>query len=100
LHLTAIGAIGGMTLAMMSRAALGHTGRTLTVSKRTALAYLAIAAAALIRAFGPALAPSLYNAVMMISGGLWITGFMLFVVAYWPILTGPDQRRKRQSEAA
>ena len=94
LHLTGIGAIGGMTLAMMSRAALGHTGRALTVSRLTALAYLVIAAAALIRAFGPALAPGFYNSVMVISGGLWVTGFALFVVAYWPILTGPDQRRQ------
>ncbi len=77
-----------------------HTGRALTVSKQTALAYLAIAAAALIRTFGPALAPGLYNAVMMISGGFWITGYALFVVAYWPILTGPNQRRKGLSEAA
>ncbi len=94
LHLTVIGAIGGMTLAMMSRAALGHTGRALSVSRGTALAYLAIAAAAIIRAFGPALAPGLYNSVMLISGGLWVTGFALFVAAYWPILTGPNQRRQ------
>ena len=93
LHLTAIGAAGGMTLAMMSRAALGHSGRDLTVSTPTVLAYLAIAAAALIRAFGPALAPGLYNSVMMISGALWVTGFALFVAAYWTILTGPDQRQ-------
>jgi uncharacterized protein involved in response to NO len=99
LHATGAGAVGCMTLAMMSRAALGHTGRALTVSRGTALAYLAIAAAALIRAFGVALAPGLYNHVMMISGGLWVTGFALFVVAYWPILTGPNQRRQRQSEA-
>jgi uncharacterized protein involved in response to NO len=95
LHLTAIGAVGVMTLAMMSRAALGHTGRALTVSRGTALAYLAIAAAALIRAFAPALAPGLYNSVMMASGALWVTGFALFVAAYWPILTGPNQRRQR-----
>ena len=93
LHLTAIGAVGGMTLAMMSRAALGHTGRALTVSRGMALAYPAIAAAALIRAFGPGLAPGLYNAAMMVSGGLWVAGFAIFVAAYWPILTGPDQRQ-------
>ena len=95
LHVTGIGAIGGMTLAMMSRASLGHTGRALTVSRQTALAYLAIAAAALIRAFAPTLAPGFYDAVMMISGALWVTGFALFVAAYWPILTGPDQPRQR-----
>ena len=95
LHLTAVGAIGGMTLAMMSRAALGHTGRALTVSRQTSIAYLAIATAALIRTFAPTMAPGLYNSVMMISGALWVTGFALFAIAYWPILTGPRQRSER-----
>ncbi len=93
LHVTAIGAIGGMTLAIMSRAALGHTGRPLRTSRGMALAYLAIAAAALLRAAGPTLSPGLYNAIMMTSGSLWVVGFALFVSAYWAVLTGPDQRR-------
>ena len=46
LHLLAIGAVGGMTFTMMTRAPLGHTGRPLIVSKPIALAYGMIAIAA------------------------------------------------------
>ena len=79
----------------MARAALGHTGRALAVSRPMAWGYPAITAAAMIRGFGVALVPGLYNAVMMISGAFWVVGFALFVIAYWPILTGPDVRRQR-----
>jgi uncharacterized protein involved in response to NO len=46
LHVTAIGAIVGMTLAMMTRAALGHTGRPLVVPRPIAWAYGLVALAA------------------------------------------------------
>ena len=89
LHLLGIGAVGGMTLAIMSRAALGHTGRPLAVATPIALAYLLIAAAALLRAFGLEAAPGDYYAIMFLSGGLWCAAFLLFLVVYWPILTRP-----------
>lgn len=44
-----VGAAGVMTLAVMSRASLGHTGQPLTASIATQAIYLAIAAAALAR---------------------------------------------------
>ncbi len=87
LHLLAIGGIGGMTLAVMTRAALGHTGRPLAVATPIAWAYGAIALAALIRGFGVSLLPGQYYWVMAISGGLWILGFALFVATYWACLT-------------
>lgn len=93
IHFIAIGAVGGMTLAMMTRASLGHTGRALAVARPIALAYLLIAAAALVRTFGLEAAPDAYYVVIFISGGLWITGFALFVWVYAPILGGPDIRR-------
>ncbi len=89
LHLIAIGAIGGMTMAVMTRAALGHSGRPLVVAKPIALAYLLIAAAALLRGFGLEAAPGSYYAVMFVSGGLWCAAFGLFLAVYWPILTRP-----------
>lgn len=88
LHILGIGAIGGMTLAVMSRAALGHTGRPLIVAKPIAIAYLAIATAAMIRSFGLAIFPDQYFAVMLLSGGFWILGFTIFAAIYLPILTG------------
>ena len=45
------------------------------------------------RGFGIDLFPGWYYTVMFASGLMWMTGFSLFCIAYWPILTGPDARR-------
>ncbi len=89
LHILAIGAIGGMTLAMMTRAPLGHTGRPLVVIRPIAVAYLLIASAALLRGFGLDVFPAEYFLVIFIAGALWTAGFLIFVVTYTPILLGP-----------
>jgi len=88
-HLLAVGAIGGMTLAVMSRAALGHTGRPLVVARPIAAAYLLVAVAALVRALGLSIVPEHYYAVMFASGGLWVAAFGLFAIIYVPILISP-----------
>jgi uncharacterized protein involved in response to NO len=90
LHILAIGAVGGMTLAIMTRAALGHTGRALTVARPVAVAYLLVAAAALVRGFGTQFMPDHYFAVIGLAGLAWMTAFGLFAVVYFPILTGPS----------
>jgi uncharacterized protein involved in response to NO len=90
LHLLAIGAVGSMTLAMMTRASLGHSGRSLKASTPIVIAYLAVVLAALTRTFGTLVFD--YFPVMFASGALWITAFSLFAVVYFPILT-----RKRKS---
>ncbi|MBD1546960.1 NnrS family protein [Roseibium aggregatum] len=84
LHLLAIGAVGGMTLAMMTRASLGHAGRPLIVAKPIAIAYLCVFAAALVRAFGTGFLD--YFQTMYLSGALWLLGFGLYVWIYLPIL--------------
>ncbi len=92
LHLLGVGAIGGMTLAVMTRAALGHTGRPLKVARPIAAAYGLIAAAALIRACGPTLAPDHSQAMLAVAALLWITAFGLFMLRYTPILVGPSAK--------
>jgi uncharacterized protein involved in response to NO len=89
LHLLAIGAVGGMTLAVMSRAALGHTGRPLATPAPVAWAYALVLLAALLRFGGPVFAPGFYNAAVLGSGALWIAAFAIFAAVYAPILTGP-----------
>ena len=91
LHLLAAGAIGSMTLAMMTRASLGHAGRPLKVSRPVVAAYAALIAAALVRVF--AIPFFGYFATMLLSGGLWILAFSLYVAVYFPILTQPRQRK-------
>lgn len=89
MHLLSVGAIGGMTLAVMSRVALGHTGRILSVARPIALAYVLLAASALVRGLGVEFLPDHYIAMLVTAGTLWIAAFAVFAVLYVPILTGP-----------
>lgn len=88
LHLLAIAAVGGMTLAVMSRAALGHTGRALVAPQPMALAYVLLPLAAGLRWLGSQWFGLYYPAVIG-AGVLWCLAFALFVAAYAPILGGP-----------
>ncbi len=86
-HALTVGAIGGLTLGMMTRTARGHTGRPLQVGAIEVAAYVLVQAAGLVRVFGPLAVPALYLDAIIGSGVLWSIAFALFVIAYWPILT-------------
>jgi uncharacterized protein involved in response to NO len=85
LHVLTVGAIGVMTLAVMTRASLGHTGRPLTASLNSSLAYLALIVAATVRPFAELL-PDAYHLLLEIAGTAWIVAFVLFLAEYGPIL--------------
>jgi uncharacterized protein involved in response to NO len=85
LHVWTVGAIGLMTLAVMTRATRGHTGRALTASTLTILTYAAIIAAATLRISAGAL-PQVYGVLLQLAGIAWIVAFGLFVVEYAPML--------------
>ncbi|MCA0872486.1 NnrS family protein [Seohaeicola saemankumensis] len=87
-HMLGIGCVGTMTLAVMSRAALGHSGRALVAPRPVAVAYGLMVLAALARWAGAA-ADGLYLPLMELAAGLWSLAFVLFVLALWPALTGP-----------
>ncbi len=89
LHVLSVGAIGSMTLGIMTRAGLGHTGRALKVAPAITFAYLAVSAAAVIRVVGPLWLPEFYNAALLAAGLSWCVAFAVFSWVYWPILTGP-----------
>lgn len=89
LHAFSAGAVGSMTIGVMSRAALGHTGRALRVAPAITAAYVMVSLAALLRVFGPAALPAAIGPVMLASGVLWMLAFAVFTVVYWPILTRP-----------
>jgi uncharacterized protein involved in response to NO len=88
LHALTIGAIGTMLLAVMSRAALGHTGRPLRAHMPTVGAYVLISVAAVLRV-AAALNPTAYMDLLMASGIAWTVGFALFLWIYAPILVMP-----------
>jgi uncharacterized protein involved in response to NO len=86
-HALSVGAIGGMTLGMMTRTARGHTGRTLAAGRAEVAAYVLVQAAAVVRVVVPLTLPASYPMTILASALLWCAAFALFVIAYFPILT-------------
>jgi uncharacterized protein involved in response to NO len=88
-HALTIGAIGGMTVGMMTRTARGHTGRPLVADGFEVACYVLVALAAAIRVFGGMLLPGAYVATVVVSGLCWSAAFALYAVRYWPVLSRP-----------
>jgi uncharacterized protein involved in response to NO len=88
MHAFGVGGIGLITLGMMSRVGLGHTGRDINRPSRTvAIACAAIILGAVFRVILPLFDMSHYTLWIAISQGLWIIAFLLFVITYLPLLT-------------
>jgi uncharacterized protein involved in response to NO len=85
LHALTAGAVGTMTLAVMTRATLGHTGQPLVAGPGTIVAYAWVIVAAVLRVAAGGL-PDHVEALFLASGIMWIAGFGLFVVIYAPLL--------------
>jgi uncharacterized protein involved in response to NO len=88
-HALTLGAIGGLTVGMMTRTARGHTGRPLQADHPDVWCFALILASAAIRVIGPMLLPAAYLAWVGLSAAAWSAGFGLFAVRYWPVLTRP-----------
>jgi uncharacterized protein involved in response to NO len=87
LHALTAGAIGTMTLAVMTRASLGHTGRPIVADRAVTAMYAAVSIGAALRVAAP-FAGDGYGAVLSAGGVLWSAGFLLFAVRFAPILWG------------
>jgi len=87
-HAFTVGGIGMITLGMMSRVALGHTGRSVFEPPKSISLFLwLILAAAIVRVILPLLLSiEYYTTLMLISQGLWIAAFTLFTIIYAPML--------------
>jgi uncharacterized protein involved in response to NO len=88
-HALTVGAIGGLTIGMMTRTARGHTARPLRADGFDIACYLLVAAAALVRVGLPLWLPAAYATAIAASTVLWSAGFGLYAVRYWPALTRP-----------
>jgi uncharacterized protein involved in response to NO len=87
-HALTVGAVGTMTLAVMTRASLGHTGRPLTAGSGTQVIYVLITLAAVLRVLSP-LAGDQVVLVLMLAGAAWSAAFGLFAIVYGGALTRP-----------
>jgi uncharacterized protein involved in response to NO len=83
IHAWTAGAIGLMTLAVMTRASLGHTGHALVASAGTQAIYGLVFVAALLRIAGALTDETL---LIDLAAGAWIAAFVGFVIAYGPLL--------------
>jgi uncharacterized protein involved in response to NO len=89
LHAFTAGAIGALTLGMMARVSLGHSGRMLEPAPLMTWAFVAVNLAALGRVALPLLLPSAWSIAMTVAGLLWMAAFGLFAALYLPILLRP-----------
>ncbi|ESQ87897.1 hypothetical protein ABAC460_17045 [Asticcacaulis sp. AC460] len=91
LHALTAGAIGVMTLAVMTRASLGHTGRPLVADQGTTILYLLVNLAAAVRVLA-GFAPQFYLPGLVVSSLLWTGAFGGFCILYGPALLKPRWR--------
>jgi uncharacterized protein involved in response to NO len=89
IHALTVGAIGGLTVGMMTRSARGHTGRALEAGKLEVSCYVLIQFAALARVFLPLAMPQWYVEAVVVSGALWAAAFALLAVKFVPMLLRP-----------
>ena len=89
IHALTAGTIGTMTLAVMTRATRGHTGRALAADRATIAIYLLVNVAATVRV-AAAIGEPWTMPLLVASGILWIGAFALFVLCYGPMLLFPE----------
>lgn len=89
LHAFGAGAIGGLIIGMITRTALGHTGRPLATGRAEVAAYVMVHLAAALRVLASAAPGAGYLSVIAASGVLWSAAFLLYFTVYLPRLAQP-----------
>ena len=90
IHAFVFGGIGVLTLGMMSRVSLGHTGRNVQEPPAgLSVAFILLLAGAVIRVILPLVLPAEYTLWVALSQLCWILAFGMFLVLFFPILVSP-----------
>ena len=97
-HVWMAGAVGLMTLAVMTRASLGHAGRPLHATLPITAIYASLIVAVLARFAAGALPEQTWP--LHLAACAWIAAFAGFAVVYWPILTRPKTEGRRPMKAS
>lgn len=85
-HAFTVGGIGMMTLGMMARVSIGHTGREMVLGSWMVLSFIILNVAAIVRVIIPMFMHDFYLQLIQIASGLWIVAFTIFAIAYTPML--------------
>lgn len=91
LHVWSAGAIGVMTLAVMTRAIRGHSGRALSAPLSTQAIYMLVIVSVLAR-LATIVAPGSALTLMQVASYAWIAAYAFFVILYCPMLLVPDRK--------
>lgn len=89
LHVLTVGVIGGLILGMITRTALGHTGRMLVAGRFELIAYVLLHIAVLARVVPLLVWPANYLQGLWLAGGAWALAFALYLWRYAPMLLKP-----------
>lgn len=87
IHGLAVGSMGGLIIGMITRTALGHSGRMVRAGRVEVGAFILLLLAAALRV-AASLIPPIYLAGMLVAGTAWTAAFTLYVVSYGPTLLG------------
>ena len=88
-HALTVGGIGLMTLGMMARVSIGHTGREMQLNSWMVLSFILLNVAAIVRVILPMLMEEYYMQFLQISGWIWIISFSIYLVIYTPMWIRP-----------
>ena len=89
IHALTVGAMGLAIIAMITRTALGHTGRMLTAGPFEIASYWLMIVAAVARVIGPLVFGGATDLWLDIAGGAWCAAFVVYLIRYAPYLTMP-----------
>jgi uncharacterized protein involved in response to NO len=92
IHAFAYGALAMITVSMMSRVALGHSGRNVNnPPSLLRVIFILLFAGAFIRVFYTWIVPEYYELWIILSQSIWILAFTAWTITYFPIFTKPSQ---------
>ncbi len=83
-HALMVGGLGSLSLGMMARVALGHTGRSIAAPRFMATGFVLVSAAALVRVAAGVVPDSSW--LLAAAGILWSLAFLIYAAIYTPIL--------------
>ena len=88
-HAFTVGGIGIMTLGMMARVSLGHTGREMKLNSWMVLAFILINVAVVFRVIMPIFLHEYYLQLIQVAGWLWVVTFIIYLLVYTPMWIRP-----------
>ena len=88
-HAFSIGAAGSLTLGVMSRAMIGHSGRPMNNEVILTTIFCLINLSAISRIVAPVILTDHYTIMLFVSGICWVLAYALFLIRFIPLVLQP-----------